>query len=227
MNTNLKICNDILISSFIDPQTYTMFSQHLSKSLDSRDQGNYIDTFTLDNNAYDGQSVLKVTSCWIRGTVEDVVNWLRLVDLFILRPHGCFLINQHINFIEVSDPVVVTLTTREGSLITRIHHYIRNIDKPTIVEKNIPLDTWLQLVNQLSGHDFNNVKYIGDSLQFYEPQRIEGYDIKFCDGDEDIRHCHYHYSSQFVIDEFINRLSVNIILKRLQYNKIIDNKLYL
>jgi hypothetical protein len=221
MGIDIKIHNNVVVSSYIDDETYHRFIKQLSESLDSCDQGDYSDTFCLDNECYDGQSVLKPTDEWVRGTVDDAVNWLRLVDLFILRPHGCYLVDQHINFNEFynsSDPVVVTLTTKDENLITKMHRFSEGVDDVRIDVKNIPQDMWLPLVNQVTGQNFDHYKYEEDPVSdgginlVYGPTSIDGFVVKDYDDNDDIQ---YHYAPQFNIKKFINRLSVGNILKRM------------
>lgn len=146
------------------------------------------------------------------------------MDLFILRPHGCYLINQHLNFNQFdnsSDPVVVTLTTNDDGLITRIHHFIEDVDNPLIKVTMIPQDVWLSLVNRLTGQHFNHFDHVEDIIfdggfiiKYYDPTLIDDdFEIRTYDADDDSYH--YSYSSQFDIKEFISVVSVDTILKQL------------
>lgn len=221
MGIDIKIHNDVIISSYIDDKIYSHFIKQLSQSLVDMDQGDYSDVFILDNSSYDGQSVLKVTNEWIRGSVEDVIRWLRLVDIFILRPHGCYLTDQHLNFNEFynsSDPVVVTLATKDDHLMTKISRFANEVpdEQIHIDVKKVPQTLWVSLVNQLTGQNFDHYEYEVDHLfdggvnLIYSSPSIEKFRVKYYGNNDDI--C-YHYSPQFNLDDFINKISVKNILQ--------------
>jgi len=222
MNTKIKIHNDVFVSSIINEQIFTQFTHQLSKSIDSYCQADYSEIFTLDNKLSNGQSVLITPqNNWIHGSVVSVINWLRLIDIFVLRPHGCYLVNQHLNFNEFSkssNPVVVTLMISDGNLITKFNIFSEDVNDVMNEVSIIPQEVWLLLVNRMTGRNFTTYSYMEDAdktggviLKFYGPFDQQGFIIQYGCNDN----LQYHYKPKFDLENFMN--SVNTILKRLQH----------
>lgn len=224
MVTKIKIHNNVIISSSISTETFHYFLHHLSQSIDSRDQDDYSNTFTLNNNLFPGQSVLVAPKEKVCGTVTNVVNWLRLVEIFILRPHGCYFINQHVGFTESNNsaniPIVVAFSTDNGNLVTKFNIFSQYIDNVMIESSFIPQEMWMSMVNKLTGHNFTTYKHVdndsgGFILKFYGSSHPEGFIIQYFHKDQLL----YHYKPLLDPETFIEPIDVNMTLKRLQYIK--------
>lgn len=236
MVVQIKIHNEVIISSIIDEKMYHQFIGQLSLILNSHEQsdfircqGDYSDVFTLDNNQSDEHSVLVPTtrSEWVHGSVEDLVNWLRLVDIFVLRPHGYYFIDQHLNFNEFynsSDPIVVTLTENNGNLKTKFYWFQQEeIDRVSKRFSIVPLEMWLLPVNKLTGHNLmkyvcvdnknndDDDDYMGEILKFFGPSDPEGFIIQKRVGEQS----QFHYKPDFNLETFMNPVDINMILEKL------------
>lgn len=208
----IKICTDVIISGHIDNDIYRRFVHQLRQTIDSRDQGDYSDLFTLSN----GQSILIASKKWIHGTVEDVVNWLRLIDIFVLRPHGRYLVDQQLNFKESFGPVVVTLTTINGNLLTK---FPKDSDDVKTEISCVPQEMWISVISKLTGQNVTTHTYMEDTensggmiLKFFSPVHPKGFTFIDYSGDQ-----LKYYKPGFDLETFMDPVDINLTLKRLQY----------
>lgn len=206
----IKMYNDIEMSGTIRYNTFIKFSKKLSKILQSNSNYkgyDYTDYFELMFNG--AKSVLKWKKGVWRGYAADVVVWLTLVDLLILRPCGYYFTNQYLYFCEIyNEPkhIIVSLfTSKDDDITTKIINYTIEYDSPTTTETIIPKNYWLYIAGQLVNENFTDFDIIFDEIEeenvirYYKKNSDEPYEPK---GKED----------NIKLKKFINKNMIDNVL---------------
>lgn len=154
MGISFLLNNHITISGRIPYDIYESFTKRFSEILKKYGY-DYSSYFELDNETFDFCSILKFSHTKSeRGIVVDAVIWLKLVEIFVLRPHGLFFDNQHLNFTEnqngASTIIIVTFFELNGDLTTIFNRYFDGESTPAVAEKIILREEWLLLVSQMA-----------------------------------------------------------------------------
>lgn len=208
MGVYTKCNNDIVISGIIDPVVYEKFMRQLSIAIRVNKSSDYSDVFTLDNDSFDGKSVLKPTPDTFRGPVSDLVCWLRLVDLLVLRPHCCEIDDQSVSFTEDFDIVVVTFNNTLDEINTTTHRFGDGGSDPDVYEESISTKQWLSVISKFMGKSVTKFEYVID--EDTDESNIVYNDklTKHSDTNGEIR---YDYRPKFDLSKFISSKQVEEI----------------
>lgn len=216
----IKINNNISFSGNIDINTYNVFCQKLFQVCNKKDFSQLVKINTDKN-------IFEITSNYINANINDIVVWLRLIDIFILRPHRCYLTDQHIsinyNYMDLPNDkicevicddidvniVVLTIINNMFCLKSKLYYFNVNPMITYTLKHDIPLSLWTSIIYKVIGQQNTDYPYWYKDTDTADHPHPDAITPSLLTNDRIKQY--FTYKDNFDIDTLLNLKDINTI----------------